>query len=126
MSMSRAEHQPHSKPEGAAAPAGCSFARDPAAGPAAGLEGAYRVRRLENNDLTELFALHRKIIDCLPKPELYLAKDHQYFERRLAGDFESSTFILGAFCEESMIAYSSVRFFWYEAKSPALLVVPTP
>jgi hypothetical protein len=84
------------------------------------------VRRLDGKDLAELFALHRKIIECLARPELYLAKDEQYFKLRLDGDFASSTFILGAFCEGKMIAYSSVRFVPYEEASPALVVTPKP
>jgi GNAT superfamily N-acetyltransferase len=125
--MSRAD-QPRRKSEGrtASAGAGCSFAKGPATAPIARIEGGYDVRKLDGNDLAELFALHRKIIHCLAKPELYVAKDEQYFKLRLVGDFAPSTVILGAFYEGRMIAYSSVRFIWYEAQSPALLVTPKP
>lgn len=88
--------------------------------------GRYHVRRLCGDDLAELFVLHRKIIDCLPEPELYLPKDEQYFKLRLDGEFASSTFILGAFFEGTMIAYSSVRFVSHSAEAPALVVTPAP
>jgi GNAT superfamily N-acetyltransferase len=126
--MSRVDRQPYRQPEGGLAPAvgTRSQKEQTAAHSIALIDGRYDVRRLDGNDFPELFALHRKIIDGLPNPELYLAKDEQYFKIRLDGDFASTTFILGAFCKGEMVAYSSVRFVWYESASPALVVTPKP
>jgi ribosomal protein S18 acetylase RimI-like enzyme len=86
----------------------------------------YDSRILDGNDSSELFSLHRMIIETLPDPDLYLAKPLEYFKARLDGDLARSSAILGAFFEGKLIAYSSVRVRPYSSSSPDFPIVPKP
>jgi ribosomal protein S18 acetylase RimI-like enzyme len=84
----------------------------------------YYSRILDGDDCSELFVLHRRVIETLPDSDLYLAKRAEYFKARLEGELARSTAILGTFFKGEMVAYSSVRVLLYSSASPDLVIVP--
>jgi ribosomal protein S18 acetylase RimI-like enzyme len=66
-------------------------------------------RALQGSDCSTLVRLHAEIVAFLEDRNLYIGKDSQYFEDRLCGSLSDSTLIIGAYLEQEMIGYSSVR-----------------